>query len=79
MPTAPTADPYTDGELSVYFDGSNDYLSIPSDSALTISTNEFTIEFWVYLHTKTGYTTFYDQGYTEAMLYCFNQIITHQI
>ena len=66
VPTAPTADPHTDGYLSVDFNGSNEYINLPSNSALTISTNDFTIEFWVYLRTKSDYTTFYDQGYTSG-------------
>ena len=36
-PTAPTADPYVDGKLSVYFDGSNDRLEIsPTQTGVTL-------------------------------------------
>lgn len=33
---------------SAYFDGSSDYLSIPSNSAFNLGTGDFTIEAWVY-------------------------------
>jgi hypothetical protein len=40
--------PYTPGYYSNYFDGSGDYLSTPSNSALAFP-GDFTIEAWVYL------------------------------
>ena len=39
--------PYN-GEYSLYFDGSDDYLSIPSTPDLIFPTADFTFEFWVY-------------------------------
>ena len=65
-PSAPFTDPTTSGELSVYFDGNGDYLTIPDSSDLRLGTSNFTIEFWVYLNAKSGYTTFYDKGYTSS-------------
>ena len=34
---------------SAYFDGSGDYLTLPSSSAFTFGTGDFTIEGWVYI------------------------------
>ena len=45
---------------SVYFDGSGDYLSIPSSSDLTFGTGDFTVEMWVYAENFTNRGTFYD-------------------
>ena len=36
------------GGSSLYLDGSGDYLSIPSNPALNLGTDDFTIEFWTY-------------------------------
>ena len=33
---------------SVYFDGTGDYLSVPSNAAFAFDTSDFTIEFWTY-------------------------------
>lgn len=33
---------------SAYFDGSGDYLSVPSDASLSFNTGDFTVEAWVY-------------------------------
>ena len=41
--TVPAANNY-----SMYFDGTGDYLTIPSNSAFAFGTGDFTIEFWVY-------------------------------
>jgi hypothetical protein len=35
------------GYWANYFDGTLDYLTIPSNAALNIGTNNFTIEFWI--------------------------------
>ena len=40
--------PYTPGYYSNYFDGTGDYLSLPSNSVFSPGTSAFTIEFWYY-------------------------------
>lgn len=39
---------------SVFFDGASDYLSVASTPATAFTTNNFTIEFWVYFTNSTG-------------------------
>jgi hypothetical protein len=41
---------------SVYFDGSGDYLSVPSNAALQFGTGDFTIEGWIYQTAFSGDT-----------------------
>jgi hypothetical protein len=36
------------GSGSMYFDGTGDYLSLPTNTALTLGSGNWTIEFWVY-------------------------------
>ena len=50
-PTRNLLNPY--GYNSVYFNGSTDYLTIPSSPNLAFGTGDFTIEMWCYL-TATG-------------------------
>ncbi len=38
---------------SNYFDGSGDYLSVPSSSSLNFGTGDWTVECWVYISTRT--------------------------
>jgi hypothetical protein len=45
--------PYTPGYYSNYFDGTGDYLSLPSNAAFALS-SDFTIEFWLYQTATTG-------------------------
>lgn len=40
--------PTTHGS-SAYFDGSGDYLTVPTNTNIQLSTNDFTIEFWAWL------------------------------
>ena len=42
----PPGDPPGDG--SMYFDGSGDYLSVPSSTDLNLTSGDFTIELWAY-------------------------------
>jgi hypothetical protein len=40
--------PYTPGYYSNYFDGTGDYLTVPSTSSLSMGTGDFCIEMWIY-------------------------------
>ena len=40
--------PYRPGGYSTYFDGTDDYLSIASDTSLQFGTGAFTIEYWMW-------------------------------
>jgi hypothetical protein len=53
---------------SGYFDGTGDYLSIPSNAALQLPTGDFTIEAWIYLTGALGsyYFIFTQTGSTNA-------------
>jgi hypothetical protein len=63
--TAPAASPG-----AALFNGSTDYLTVGSNSALAFGTNNFTIEFWIYLNTTSGTQFFYSSqssgSYTVA-------------
>jgi hypothetical protein len=71
QPFSPTAS-YTTALYggSGYFNGSTDYLTVASNSGLAFGTNNFTIEFWVYLNTVSGTQIFYSSqtsgSYTVA-------------
>jgi hypothetical protein len=47
-PSANVNNPLQPGYYSGYFNGSTDYLTVPSNAALAFGTGEFTIECWVY-------------------------------
>jgi hypothetical protein len=47
-----TVSPYK-GSWSNYFDGSGDYLTLPSSSAFSMGTGDFTIEAWIYTLSST--------------------------
>ena len=47
--------PSPSGNYSVDFDGSDDYLSIPDNSAWDISSSDATIECWAYFDTHNGH------------------------
>ena len=55
QPFSPTAS-YTAAAYggSGYFNGSTDYLSVASNTALAFGTNNFTIEFWVWFNAISG-------------------------
>jgi hypothetical protein len=57
-PEASSSNPF--GAGSVSFDGSGDYLTIPSSSDLTFGTGDFTVEMWVYADNFNNRNTFYD-------------------
>jgi len=50
---------------SMYFDGTGDYISMPTDT-FAFGTDDFTIEFWIYHTSATGYQTPFDLGYIDA-------------
>lgn len=48
------------GGASGYFDGTNDYLSIPYNSGFAFGTGDFTIEAWVYKTSSAGWSIIFD-------------------
>ena len=52
-----TFDEVTMTSGSIYFNGTTQYLTVPSNAALNLSTGDFTIEAWVY-HTAAGGDSF---------------------
>jgi hypothetical protein len=56
--TQGTFSPFSQTGWSNYFDGTGDYLSVPSNSAIVVGSSDFTVEAWIYLTTTgpwTGY------------------------
>ncbi len=51
---------------SAYFDGTGDYLTVPDNTSLQMGSGDFTIEFWIYYNSITGYQTPFSKGYTAA-------------
>ena len=43
---------------SVYFDGTGDYLDVPSNAVFTLGTGDFTIEGWMYMNSVTTGTLY---------------------
>jgi hypothetical protein len=43
------------GGWSNYFDGNNDWLSIPTNDLVNLGSSDFTIEAWIYITSTTGY------------------------
>jgi len=43
------------GTTSMYFDGTGDWLIVPNRQELRFGAGDFTIEFWVYFNSLTGY------------------------
>ena len=60
--------PHHPGGYSAYFDGSGDYLTIPSSTDFNFGTNAFTVEWWQYWDgdNGNGYATLYSNNYTSA-------------
>jgi hypothetical protein len=46
--------PYQEGYYSNYFDGTGDYLTLPSTSGFAFGTKDFTIECWIYVTSTTN-------------------------
>jgi hypothetical protein len=42
------------GGVSAFFNGTTQYLTMASNAAMALGTNNFTIEFWIYLNTTPG-------------------------
>jgi hypothetical protein len=51
---------------SIYFDGSGDYLKIPSSPNFEFGTGDFTIEGWVYLVSTSSYSTIISNRTTDT-------------
>ena len=47
---------------SVYFDGTGDYLSVPTNAAFSIGTGDYTVETWLYLTGSAANMTFFGGG-----------------
>jgi len=63
--TQGTFSPFSQTGWGNYFSGSSQYLTAPSNSAFNFSTNDFTIECWVYL---TAYSANWSGSYTAAII-----------
>jgi hypothetical protein len=48
------------GSGSMFFDGTGDYLTVPSSVNLTFGTGDFTVEFWVYLPSASTTQVLFD-------------------
>jgi len=54
-PTQGSVTPYwPNGQWSNYFNGTTDYLSVPTTTALQFGTGDFTFEFWMYLNSTVS-------------------------
>ena len=51
---------------SNYFGGSGNYLSVANNTALQMSTGDFTIEFWLNFSSLSNYQTIFEKGYVNA-------------
>jgi hypothetical protein len=51
---------------SGYFDGSGDYLTVANNAALQMESGDFTVEFWWYPTTISGFQTPLEKGYTGS-------------
>ena len=54
------------GGGSLAFDGSGDYLIFPANSTFQFGTGDFTIEFWTYLNSVSGFQMFIDNRNSTA-------------
>ncbi len=50
---------------SIYFDGTGDYIKIPSTPALAFGTGDFTIEMWYYTETTSGWRGLYSSAASD--------------
>ena len=58
---------------STYFDGTGDYLSVPSNAAFAFGTGDFTVEAWVYLTTTqpNSFPTIYGASTGGGFIFAF--------
>jgi hypothetical protein len=59
--------PYSPSGWSGYFDGTGDYLTIPTNDAFTFGTGDFTIEGWMYLGATSSFTLFDNRTGTTSL------------
>jgi hypothetical protein len=64
--TQGTFSPFSQTGWSNYFDGTGDWLSVADNTALQMGSGNFTIEFWWYPTSLTGYQSPIDKGYTGS-------------
>jgi hypothetical protein len=49
------------GGASIYLDGSGDYLSVPSNASFDFGSGNFTVEFWIYFNSVTGFRSLFNK------------------
>lgn len=54
------------GGSSIAFDGAGDALTVQNNVSLQMESGNFTIEFWIYFNSISGYQTPFDKGYIQA-------------
>jgi len=69
------ASPFGDGKSAIFFDGSDDRLTIPASSDWNFSTSDFTIEWWAYVHTQGNNDRFFTIG-GDNVLFCHQETST---
>jgi hypothetical protein len=60
------------GTGSMYFDGSGDYLAIPTGPQLYFGTSDFTVEAWIYPTGGSGNRHIFSGNITSALGFCVN-------
>jgi hypothetical protein len=60
------------GGSSGLFDGTDDRISVPASSDFDFGTGDFTIDFWVYFTSTTGYQYFFDIGNDNSHMYYYS-------
>jgi hypothetical protein len=64
--------PYTPGYYSNSFDGTGDYLTIPSNVALCPQNGQYTLEFWTYVTSAGSYGTFFFTDVTGGFILSYD-------
>ena len=68
--------------FSNYFDGAGDYLDLPSNSAFTMGTGDFTIEGWMYIVSGTSGTLYDSRTGTTTLspvIYLNSGVLTYYV